>query len=80
MTTKHEAGTSVDELSGAEREALVSAAVWYAKYHQGDIPSQDDGSAYAMVRREHFESLYGGLRKLGIRLRRPPQLGPLAER
>lgn len=79
MSTGQSERASVGELSDAEREALVSAAVWYAKYHRDEVPPAGDGSAHAMLRRAHFENLHGGLRKLGVRLRRPPELGPSAE-
>lgn len=55
-----------------EREALVSAATWYAKYHERMIAElADDPSALAVTRRQHFQALHDGLRKLGIRLRPP---------
>lgn len=66
--------TPVD-LSTRERQALVEAASWYAKYHARIIAERaDDRSAAEVARREHFEELYSALAKLGIRLRRPDGL------
>jgi hypothetical protein len=63
-------------LSDSELHALVAAATWYAKYHEPIIAKHaDDGSALATSRREHFESLHGALKKLGVRLRPPAVLG-----
>jgi dihydrodipicolinate synthase/N-acetylneuraminate lyase len=67
------------DLSERERDAVISAAVWYAKYHAGIIAaSADDRSAMAVARREQFEELYDGLAKLGMRLVRPDGLRPAA--
>jgi galactose-1-phosphate uridylyltransferase len=63
---------AIDDLDEHEREALVSAAAWYAKYHERMIAElADDPSALAVTRREHFQALHDGLRKLGVRLRPP---------
>jgi hypothetical protein len=65
----------MDTLTDAEVDALVSGAAWYAKYHQHDLDELiGDGSAQAVSRLEHFESLYGALEKLGLRIRRPAGL------
>jgi hypothetical protein len=64
--------SALDDLSESEREALISAAVWYAKRHAPIIASlADDRSALAMSRRERYQELYSALAKLGVRLRRP---------
>ena len=63
----------IEDLGEREREALVSAATWYAKYHEHMIADlADDPSALAVTRREHFQALHDGLRTLGVRLRPPP--------
>lgn len=66
----------MDTLTEAEVDALVAGAAWYAKYHQHDAADlAADGSASAVARREHFESLYAALDKLGARIRRPAGIG-----
>lgn len=68
---------SLDELSETERDAVVAAAVWYAKHHEGMIATlADDRSAMAIAQRERYQELYDGLAKLGIRLHRPPGINP----
>lgn len=68
-------------LDDEEVEALVSAGAWYAKYHQDEPPRlAGDRSALAVSRREHFESLYSALEKLGVRMRRPEGLEQRAVR
>ena len=63
---------AIEDLGEREREALVSAATWYAKYHERMIAElADDPSALAVTRREHFQALHDGLRTLGVRLRPP---------
>ena len=60
------------ELSDAERDAVISAAVWYAKRHEAIIASlADDRSAMAAATRRRYQELYNGLAKLGVRLHRP---------
>lgn len=80
MTTHARSGTDgVDAdaspaatLSAAQLGALVEAAAWYAKYQNGSIPHPDDDpSAAAQARREHFADLFDALEALGVRLRRP---------
>ena len=62
-------------LSDDELRALAEGAAWYAKYHERMIADQaDDASAAAVARRRHFTDLHAGLRKLGIRMRRPDGL------
>lgn len=67
-------------LTDAEVDALLAGAAWYAKYHQRDLAELvGDGSASAVARREHFESLHAALEKLGVRIRRPIGLRPAHE-
>lgn len=62
----------IEALSGAELDALVAAASWYAKYHEAIIAeSADDESALAVTRRQRFQHLHDGLRTLGVRLKPP---------
>jgi hypothetical protein len=69
----------IGDLSETERAALVSAAVWYAKYHEGMIASlADDRSARAVTERERYQDLYDALGKLGVRLHRPAGIRPAA--
>ena len=68
---------SVADLSETERAALVSAAVWYAKYHEGMIARlADDRSARAVSERERYQELYDALARLGVRLHRPAGIRP----
>jgi hypothetical protein len=70
---------SVADLSETERNALVSAAVWYAKYHEGIIAAlADDRSARAEAERQRHQDLYDALTKLGVRLHRPAGIRPAA--
>ncbi|MGZ8716782.1 MAG: hypothetical protein ACXWYO_06685 [Gaiellaceae bacterium] len=69
---------SFDELSETERDAVVSAAVWYAKHHESMIAGlADDPSAMAVAQRERYQELYDGLAKLGVRLHRPTGINPV---
>ena len=66
---------SLETLSGQELSALLSASVWYAKYHERMIAElAADRSASALARRERFRDLHGALHKLGVRIRRPDGL------
>jgi hypothetical protein len=70
---------SLAELSESERGALLSAAVWYAKYHEGMIAAlADDRSARAEAERQRHQELYDALTKLGVRLHRPAGIRPAA--
>lgn len=63
---------TVEALTTAELRALREAAAWYAKYHQRIIADvADDRSAAGTARRRHFDDLYTGLAKLGLKLSRP---------
>jgi hypothetical protein len=69
----------IGDLSETDRAALVSAAVWYAKYHEGMIAGlADDRSARAAAERERYQELYDALAKLGVRLHRPTGIRPAA--
>jgi hypothetical protein len=67
----------LDDLSERELDAVVGAAVWYAKYHERMITElADDRSALAVGSRDRYQQLYNGLAKLGVRLRRPEGIKP----
>jgi hypothetical protein len=66
-----------ERLSETERDAVLAAAVWYAKHHESMIAAlADDRSAMAVAQRERYQELYDGLAKLGLRLHRPPGIDP----
>jgi hypothetical protein len=68
---------ALEELSETEREAVVAAAVWYAKHHASIIAAlADDRSAMAAATRSRYQELYDGLAKLGVRLHRPTGINP----
>jgi hypothetical protein len=80
MTTQQNLASTAApaDLTRDELEALTAGAAWYAKYHQQSVPlPEDDPSAAAVARREHFSDLYSALDKLGLRLRRPDALRSL---
>lgn len=63
-------------LSEAEAEALARAGSWYANYHARMIAERaDDESAYAVAKRERYDDLVSGLRKLGVRIPDSATLG-----
>jgi hypothetical protein len=64
-------------VTASERDALVTAASWYFKYH-GPIIAKlaDDPSAMAIARLNDFYDLHAALWKLGIRLALPNGLTP----
>jgi len=67
----------LDSPSERELDAVIGAAVWYAKYHERIITElADDRSALAVSRRDRYQQLYNGLAKLGVRLRRPEGVDP----
>ena len=71
-TTDPLTAARLPELTDGEVEAIAAGAAWYAKYHQRDLrTAEDDPSAAATVRREHFADLFSALEKLGVRMRRP---------
>lgn len=68
----------VNDLSDEEVDALVGAAAWYAKYHEGNVAAiAGDNSALAEARRRRFQNLHAALTKLGVRLRRPAGITPV---
>jgi hypothetical protein len=63
------------DLTEREFDALVAAAAWYAKRHEGMISAvADDVSASATQQRERYLELHSALWKLGVRLRLPDGL------
>lgn len=75
MAANPSPSSTLEPLSEREIAALVDASSWYAKYHERMIAElADDRSAMAVARRERFEHLHSGLRKLGVRMRRPDGL------
>lgn len=63
-------------LSEAEADALARAGAWYANYHARMITERaDDESAYAVAKRERYDDLVSGLRKLGVRIPGSATLG-----
>lgn len=63
-------------LSAAEEAALARAAAWYASYHARPIAERaSDESAYAVAKRERYDDLVSGLRKLGVRIPDSATLG-----
>ena len=69
--------STFDELSETERDAVIAAAVWYAKHHASMIAAlADDRSAMASARRDRYQELYDGLARLGVRLHRPAGINP----
>lgn len=59
-------------LSPRELKALVDASLWYAKYHERSVAeTAGDASALTVARREKFQDLHTGLRKIGARIRSP---------
>lgn len=59
-------------LTPRELKAIVDASLWYAKYHEQSIAEKaDDLSGLAVARREKFQDLHAGLRKVGARIRSP---------
>lgn len=65
----------MDELTGEERQALISAACWYFKrFARPTAEMADDKSAYAVVERQRYLELHSALWKLGVRLALPDEL------
>ncbi|MGE4425967.1 MAG: hypothetical protein AB7G37_05910 [Solirubrobacteraceae bacterium] len=76
-TSQHEL---LESLTEAEIDALVSAAGWYASYHQSDIRERwDDRSAAEATRRNKFLALHHGLRKMGVRRPHPAPVTEIIE-
>ncbi|MCP9484686.1 MAG: hypothetical protein MSC30_02400 [Gaiellaceae bacterium MAG52_C11] len=71
----HVEPSQLGALTDDERRALTSAATWYFKRHARIIADEaDDGSAFAVTRRERYFELHAALWKLGIRLALPDEL------
>ena len=67
--------TDSTDLTDVERDALVAAAAWYAKYHASDIAADaGDTSIAAVTERARYEALISGLRKLGVTATLPDEL------
>jgi hypothetical protein len=63
------------DLTAAEREALVAAGAWYAKYHASDIAADaGDSSIAAVTERARYEALLAALDKLGVKVALPDEL------
>lgn len=61
--------SDVAALTERELSALAAAGAWYANYHADPVRKlAGDESAYAMARRERYDDLISGLRKLGVRM------------
>jgi hypothetical protein len=68
-TESEQACEAAASLTEREAAALAAAGSWYANYHARMIAERaDDQSAYAVARRERYDELLSGLRKLGVRL------------
>ena len=68
-------GSQDADLTDAEREALVAAAAWYAKYHASDIAAEaQETSIAAVTERARYEALVGALGKLGVKVALPDEL------
>ncbi|MEO5575022.1 MAG: hypothetical protein ABIR67_02815 [Gaiellaceae bacterium] len=66
---------AMDELTGEERQALVSVPCRYFKRFAWRVAElADDISSYALVERERYLGLHLALRKLGVRLAVPDEL------
>lgn len=66
------ASEAAASLTERETAALAAAGSWYANYHARMFAERaDDESAYAIARRERYDDLISGLRKLGVRLPHP---------
>ncbi len=63
------------DLSAIERDALVNAAAWYAKYRAHDIAADaSDTSLAAATERERYLALISALGKFGVRVALPDEL------
>jgi len=62
-------------LTESERDALVAAAAWYAKYHAEDIAEDArDTSMAAVTERERYVALLEALAKFGVTMALPDEL------
>jgi len=66
---------ALHDLTAEEREALVSAASWYASYRAHDIAADvHDTSIAAVTERRRYEALIRALAKAGVRVALPDEL------
>lgn len=69
----------VGALTPLEREALLNAGRWYARYRARDMAEEaHDDSAYAVAERERYLALVTALRKLGVSVPLPDELTRVA--
>lgn len=69
----------VAALTPLEREALLNAGRWYARYRARDMAEEaHDDSAYAVAERERYLALITALRKLGVSVPLPDELTRVA--
>ena len=65
----------LSSLTTEERDALLGAAAWYARYHAADIAQDaDDPSIAAATDRARYVALLSGLAKLGIVIPLPDEI------
>lgn len=70
---------SVTALTPLEREALLNAGRWYARYRAREMAEEaHDDSAYAVAERERYFALVTALRKLGVSVSLPDELTDVA--
>lgn len=74
-----DADMALDPLSPAEREAVLNAARWYARYRARDLADEaGDDSAYALAERDRYFALLSALRKMGVHVPVPDELAHAA--
>ena len=67
------------DLTPLEREALLNAGRWYARYRARDLAEEaHDDSAYAIAERERYFALITALRKQGVSVPLPDELARAA--
>lgn len=67
------------DLTPLEREALLNAGRWYARYRARDVAEEAlDDSAYAVAEREQYFALITALRKQGVSMPLPDELARAA--
>lgn len=66
---------TLSSLTTEERDALLAAAAWYARYHAADIAQDaEDPSMAAATDRARYVALLQGLAKLGINIPLPDEI------
>jgi len=69
----------ISDLTPVEREALLNAGRWYARYRARDVAEEaQDDSAYAVAEREQYFALVTALRKQGVSVPLPDELARAA--